>query len=99
MPITRKQFDLGIDEDIQRWMRRVYPFLEKRREEAYSKTELIREWPELDRDGTEMALFDHALDALVRVGAFESRWVGKTTYYLHREEVDMGTWERPAIEV
>jgi hypothetical protein len=50
MPISRRQFDLGINEDIEAWMRRIDEFLAQHPSEAFSVAELARQFgvPELD---------------------------------------------------
>lgn len=43
MPITRQQFDLGIDANVEALMRQLVAFLEARKDEAFSNRELWEE--------------------------------------------------------
>ena len=100
MPITRRQFELGIDENIQRWMESTYAFLQDRRDVAFTREELNKTLssasePTTARDDN----LGHALDALVRVGAAESRFVGPDLYYSFGDDINMETWERPPVQV
>ena len=40
MPITRRQFDLGIDEAVERWMINIHGFLSRNKEQAFSAEDL-----------------------------------------------------------
>ncbi|MBI4340032.1 MAG: hypothetical protein HY680_08795 [Chloroflexi bacterium] len=40
MPITRRQFELSINPDIEEWMTRIYDFLHNQKEQAFSQLEL-----------------------------------------------------------
>jgi len=40
MPITRRQFDLGIDNRIEGWMRKIHAFLAEHKDEAFNAAEL-----------------------------------------------------------
>ena len=40
MPLTRKQFELGIDKHIEEWMRHIYSYLSQHKEEAFTEDEL-----------------------------------------------------------
>ncbi len=42
MPITRRQFELGINSDVEAWMRRIYAFLAERPKEAFSVVEIAK---------------------------------------------------------
>ncbi len=54
MPITRKQFEMGIDPKIEEWMKEIHSFLAQDKDTAFKKGELweaIRgEWPRLVSD-------------------------------------------------
>ena len=40
MPITRRQFELGIDDTIAEWMRKVHALLAHNRDQAFSEQEI-----------------------------------------------------------
>lgn len=40
MPITRRQFELGIDSKIEEWMKKIHSFLSERKDEAFTEKEL-----------------------------------------------------------
>lgn len=54
MPIARYQFELGIDPDLEEWMRRIHQFLEMHKEEAYSLQELATEFDAPERTFDEL---------------------------------------------
>lgn len=81
MPITKKQFDLGIDDEAEAMMRKVELFLREHRDQAYSLGELWeRQFGEsipkayrandlpLDRQR-----FVRAIDVLCEHGVLEAR--------------------------
>ena len=41
MPIKRRLFELGIREDVEEWMRRIYTFLDSNKDQAFTKEELV----------------------------------------------------------
>lgn len=41
MPITRRQFELGIDDTLVSWMTRIHAFLSENRQQAYAEGEII----------------------------------------------------------
>ncbi len=57
MPITRRQFDLGIDPTLEQWMTRIHKFLEDHRNEAFSEPDLKV------RLSTDVEAFDEAWKA------------------------------------
>jgi uncharacterized protein YktB (UPF0637 family) len=44
MPITRKQFEEGVDEKLEEWMKKIQKFLEQHNNEAFSLEELHKEF-------------------------------------------------------
>ena len=40
MPITRRQFELGIDDTLVSWMTRLHAFLSENRQQAYTQGEI-----------------------------------------------------------
>lgn len=93
MPITKRQFELGIDEDVQKWMRQVYDLLEGDRELAFSSDELRQNLLEYPYDSQERANLERALDVLVQIGALDKRWVTDRDYYAFHLEFDTDSWE------
>ena len=94
MPITKRQFDLGIDEDIQSWMQKIYALLSNNRESAYS-TQEIRESVVGDvYQAATLNSLDQALSALVKISAIEKRTVDSTHYYAFGWEFDTDSWVR-----
>ncbi|HEX78472.1 MAG TPA: hypothetical protein G4O03_08745 [Dehalococcoidia bacterium] len=93
MPITRKQFELEIDREIEEWMKKIHDFLAKRKEEAFSAEELYRTFtgrrlripPTEDEEGgyyeKEGIDFDAALEKLVEIAAVEKRIIRAEDYY------------------
>ena len=103
MPLSRRQFDLGVNDEGERLMREAYEMLADRRDLAYSREE-IRE-ALLGRDLRSVAVdtiskhslnddehLRRALAVLVGIGALEQREVRGTPYYAFLQEFDTGTW-------
>lgn len=44
MPITRRQFELEIDEELEEWMRDIHGFLAEHKDEALTKEELLEHY-------------------------------------------------------
>ena len=81
MPITRRQFDLGINEALEQTMRRIHAHLATRRQEAFTSGEVA---DALQLNGA------NALDALEKlqlVGAVEARRVNSSVYYAYRRDL------------
>ena len=86
MPITKRQFDLGIDQDIQSWMQKIYSLLSDNRESAYSTQEI-----------QEILVGDiyqvgHSLSVLVKISAVDKRTVDFTDYFAFGSELDTSSW-------
>lgn len=90
MPITRKQFDLGIDAELESWMRRMSDFLVQHQEEAFSLDELggaleAGGWNSLDFDfkplSSQRQRFELALRRLVDLDVVSERVVAGVHYY------------------
>lgn len=92
MPLSIRQFDLGINEEIDSWMRQVYDLLISNRELAYSSKELRQELLADSVGTSEMDGFGVGLDVLTGLGALEKRWVNDLEYYAILQEFDTGTW-------
>lgn len=98
MPITRKQFDLGIDHLIERWMLKIHELLSQHRDKAYSEEELKAALSYLPIAEGTIAELAHvkrrhpaeaALEKLVELGAIEARIVESKTYYAYLGELPL----------
>ena len=94
MPITKRQFQLGIGEDIQRRMRDIYTLLGNERESAYSSGELRHTFLGDTFAPDEKYNLDRALDVLVEIGAVAKRLVADSSYYAVDAKFDTESWER-----
>ena len=92
MPITKRQFDLGIDEVIQSWMQKIYALLSNNRESAYSSQEIRESLPGDAHQGVNLSSFEYALNALVKISAIDKRTVDSTDYYAFGSEFDTSSW-------
>ena len=97
MPITGKQFELGIDSAVEGWMRKIHSFLDDHRDEAFTKYELAeqvnaftRRYKEAGKELKEQLAkllaefnsdFELALDRLLETGAVDTRLIRGETYY------------------
>ena len=93
MPLTKRQFELGIDEEGEEWMRQVYRLLAEHRDLAYSTEEL----EEAILGAEVMAAadswkFTHALEILAEIGAVDRRQVDRSEYHAFLQDFDTGTW-------
>ncbi len=91
MPISRRQFDLGITPLVEEWMEKLYDFLAEHKNQAYSEKELAKSL-EADSSVTEIGLLSHALKILVTTDALDSKIVDEETYYAFQLAVEKGTW-------
>ncbi|OHB89449.1 MAG: hypothetical protein A3D89_04605 [Planctomycetes bacterium RIFCSPHIGHO2_02_FULL_52_58] len=90
MPITRRQFELGIDNRVNELMIKVYELLESNRDQAYSLAEILenlRLTPAIYAD-----LLGIAIKTLRRIGAIEVSEVADVNYYAFRQAVHKDTW-------
>ncbi|MCH8745765.1 MAG: hypothetical protein IIB31_08975 [Chloroflexi bacterium] len=94
MPITKRQFQLGIGEDIQRQMREIYTLLGNERESAYSSEELQGTFLGDTHASDARVNLDRALDVLVEIGAVDKRLVAEIPYYAFHQKFDTDSWER-----
>ena len=93
MPLSIRQFDLGINEDIESLMREVYWMLIRNPELAYSSMELRQA---ILGDSVEVAnseSFGRALEVLAELRAVERRWVNNEAFYAFNREFDTEFWE------
>ena len=89
MPITRRQFELGIDSDVEALMGRIAAFLEGRWEEAFTPAEIWAECcgPEPLKGsavypvGADEVRFFYTLQRLVDLGVVGERELGHDQYF------------------
>ena len=93
MPITKFQFEMGIDGGIETLMIAVYDFLEEHQDVAYAEEELYQQFS-VTKPGTyiDSSHLDIALQKVVETGAVEARSVANTTYYAFLQQIDKTTW-------
>ena len=93
MPLTKRQFQLGIDEEGEEWMRQVYRLLAENRDLAYSAEEL-RETVlgSAVTAGVQSSKFDRSIEVLAEIGAIDKGEVDRTDYYAFLQDFDVGTW-------
>ena len=93
MPISRLQFEMGIDEGIEALMVSVYDLLEDNHDAAFSEDELYRLFT-ANAPGSyiDTSHLDIALQKVVELGCVETRSVANATYYAFLCEVDKETW-------
>ena len=94
MPITRLQFEMGIDGGIESLMVSVHDLLEANQDTAYSEEELYRLFT-VNAPGSyiDSSHLDIALQKVVEIGAVEARSVANATYYAFLQQVDKATWQ------
>ena len=93
MPISRLQFEMGIDDGIEALMVSVYDLLESNPDAAYSEEELYRRFT-ANAPGSyiDTSHLDIALQKVVGLGCVEARAVANATYYAFLCEIDKETW-------
>ena len=91
MPLTKRQFELGVYDETLGLMCLVYELLSQNKHLAYSEGELL----EMYKGNGESRIdqFRRALEALTNAGAVQSREIDGTLYYAFYREVDQATWE------
>ena len=108
MPLTRRQFELGIDDELETTMRGIYNLLHGHRNLAYSIDELEIEFigqPREDVSGgpvinvVAVRKLSRALRLLVELGAVAKRTVDVTDYYAFLRRFDTRTWEEDLSDV
>lgn len=102
MPITRRQFEFGIDSVIENEMRRIYSFLEAHKDEAFTQDELEEALgvPSLlslkdKQDFAALENFRIGLEKLVEVGAALVSKVRETQYYSISPALSLGSILKP----
>ena len=93
MPLTKLQFDLGIDDEGEKIMRQAYDLLEGHPDLAYSGKELQELALGQSAPAKKSSKFKTALKVLVKIGAVEGRKLGRTEFYAFLQEFDTITWK------
>ena len=93
MPITKRQFELGIDDQIDALMRRVYEWLVGHSESAFSTTELEHAVFGQSVSSKQYDALRAALDTLSRIKAIEKRTVGREDYYAFSSKFEVENWK------
>ena len=88
MPLTKRQFELGVYDETEGLMCLLYDLLSQNRHLAYSEGELL----EMHNGKSEgrTGQIRRALDALTNAGAVQSREIDGTLYYAFYREVGPG---------
>jgi hypothetical protein len=84
MPITRRQFDLGIDESVEEVTREIHRFLSSRRTQAFSRDELLAAILNQEPSARHV---DSAIEKLVEIRAMDLREVRGERYYAYLEDL------------
>jgi hypothetical protein len=93
MPLTKRQFELGIDEEGEELMRLVYRLLDDNRDLAYSTEEIQATVVGAGvTAAANSAKFFRALEVLAEIGAVDKGDVDRTDYYAFLQDFDTGTW-------
>ena len=86
MPITRRQFELGISPEMEEWLKRIYALLAGEKDKAFTFDEIedhcrsccdLDVWTRIRHSG----IIPRALDKLVELKAVEERTIGGKSYY------------------
>ena len=94
MPLTKLQFEMGIDGGVESLMVALYDFLIEHQDTAYAEEELYQQFGVAD-PGTyiDTSHLDIALQKVVETGAVEARSVANSTYYAFHQEIDKANWK------
>ncbi len=87
MPITRKQFVIGIDPKIEEWMKKIHSFLSQHKDAAFTREEL---WGALQVQvkPEEWEAWDTALDKLTELKAVGKGIIRGTDYYAYGRDLE-----------
>ena len=89
MPITRKQFELGITPKIEGLMKKAHEHLAEHRDHAFSVNDLklLIQLPDIEAyHSSDLEDLEAAMDMLARTGAVEARIIRNTKYYSYTSE-------------
>ena len=82
MPITRKEFDKGLDDNSERDIEKILKFLENNKDSAFTIDEIHDDATVKVDDGIMEFYMRHLMDS----GKVESKRIGVHTYYIAKEE-------------
>ena len=94
MPITRRQFELGINQHVEKLMRSAYDLLASHTEEAFDDDEIATVIGLDKNNPPQQQALELALETLLHVLAIEERVVAGARYYSHKKRIDTEAWER-----
>ncbi len=80
MPITKRHFDLGINPEIADWMKKIYAYLIRNKDEAFTTDEIESDL-QVQTFSDASDLFSTAIQKLEETGAIESRRIRAEWYY------------------
>ena len=95
MSLTRRQFEIGVESETERWMYRIYAFLSENSHLAFTAAELFQNLA--SDEFHDQTRSEWALDALVDVWAVEIGLVAGVKYYAYYQDMDTAAW-RPRQE-
>lgn len=87
MPITRRQFELGVDKKMTELMRVIHDFLLDNIHKAYDKDELVYLLPHFKDLPSE--IIDKVLDKLVEAEAVEEGTIKGEKYYAYKGPLEL----------
>ena len=93
MPLTKRQWELGIDGETDEWMRKAYAWLSSDPDNAYSLDEIAASLLDNAPNTNLPVKLIMALDTLTLIMAVEQRAIAGTNYYLFESKVDITTWK------
>jgi hypothetical protein len=93
MPLSKRQFDLGVDDEGEEWMRQAYRLLAEHRDLAYSAEELEDTILGDEVPSSKSQKFGQVFDTLAEIGAVDKGVVDGTIYYVFVYDFDTKTWE------
>jgi hypothetical protein len=89
MPVTRRQFELGIDQEIEDFMKKIYLFLAQRSDQAFGEEEIFQEHA-VEMPDRLSALYKHplhiALERLVEQEAAKKKGIRDRNYYTYGDK-------------
>ncbi len=82
MPITRRQFEMEIDTQIEEWMKKIHGFLTEHKDVAFKESELrYALWGERPLPLDVMQALNRALEKLFELKAVEAKKIRDEWYY------------------
>jgi len=86
MPISRKQFERGMDPAVEEIMGKINHFLTQHKDEAYADLELAEAITSGSGEKVELEVFKQALVRLMELAMAEKKVIGDTEYYSCKEK-------------